>query len=118
MATEEEVVDEGTPEEGKEQIIEDLLYCFLNEHRECGAGCMAYVTFPRVSKNDELNPSQRRCLLLSGVEKTARHVTILAQMMSESHRFRKTKEQDKERAQSLGTGPFASPFPLPKKDPK
>jgi hypothetical protein len=110
VATEENEVEEGG------RIITELLYCVFDKERECGAECMAYVTHPREAR-DDLTMAQRHCVVLSSVEKLARHSTVIAKVMADKIKFDKTKKQDEQRESSLGDGPFASsPFPLPKKD--
>ncbi len=96
------------------------LLCFLNDTRECAAACMAWITHPQ-GCGPELNELQSHCLLLTGVERLARHTTIIASLLSDSEKKRRTAEADKQREKAMpGPVPIQprgqSPFPKNSKD--
>ena len=91
------------------------LMCFLDDTRECGAACMSWITHPQ-GCGPELNEVQSHCMLLTAAERTSRHITIIASLLSDSEKKRRTAEADKQREKSMPVSatPYKSPFP--KKD--
>lgn len=88
------------------------LLCFLNDTRECNGSCMAWITHPQ-GCGPELNEQQSHCMLLTGVERMSRHVTIIASLLSDGEKKRRIAEADKQREKSMqpGVTPLQSPFP-------
>jgi hypothetical protein len=54
------------------------LMCFLDQTRECGAGCMAYLTTP--PEGTDYLGQWSNCMLLVSAHRGAKHLTILAQV--------------------------------------
>ncbi len=61
--------------------VGEELYCFLSEVRACNASCMAFVPHPHPSKG-ELAGVQLHCAVLTSLERTARHLPIIASVLS------------------------------------
>jgi hypothetical protein len=73
---------------------------------------MAWITHPQ-GCGPELNEQQSHCMLLTGAERVARHITIIASLLSDGEKKRRIAEADKQREKSMpvvGT-PMQSPFP-------
>jgi hypothetical protein len=92
------------------------LLCFLNDTRECNASCMAWITHPS-GCGPELNEVQSHCMLITGVERIARHTTIIASGLADSEKKRRIAEADKRREKSMPLTPKPMPMqsPFPKK---
>ena len=89
----------------------DKLDCFFDSTRMCNPSCMAFITYPR-GEQKELSDMQQHCAVLLFGERLARHTAIIASTLVASDKRRNIAEQDRQRAESLGSsGPFASPFP-------
>jgi len=55
------------------------LYCFIDNGRECGADCMAYLT-DAPEGHDYRGQQWANCQLLVNTHRAAKHLTILAQV--------------------------------------
>lgn len=88
--------------------VEDELYCFLDQHRPCGAECMAYKTMP--DENKHLDPGQQHCVLLDNAEKAGHGLQVLAAVFGTWMKKQQTKEADAKRA--AATPGVAPPNPM------
>ncbi len=112
---------EADSEEEVDSSIKEQVDCFRDRNRICGPDCVAWVTHPPEDKG-RLTFTQRHCLELSCLERSARHTTILASTLAEMFKKSRTAAADQQRKDSVGDaskgGPFADPFPLsPKVNP-
>lgn len=92
----------------------DKVYCFIVPERACGPDCMAFLKFggERPTKTN-LDDNQQNCTLLVNADRLARHVVIIASLLSNNQKKKRTAEQDKQReASTPATGPFSGPAPL------
>jgi hypothetical protein len=67
------------------------LYCFLDCDRECGADCMAYASPPQ--GNDYNGRQWAQCKLVVAAHQTAKHLTVLAQIVKDDSDDRKRTGQ-------------------------
>lgn len=81
----------------------DSVYCFFTQERPCSAECMAYKTFPE--ENNKLEPFQRHCVLLQGIERGARSLNIIAGLVNAYVGKRKVAEADAQREKAFETAP-------------
>lgn len=58
--------------------------CFKDQGRTCGADCMAYLTEAPAGKM-YLGQQWARCLILVNEERSARHLTIIANELTAKH---------------------------------
>jgi hypothetical protein len=72
------------------------LVCFMNSERPCGPDCMAYMSRP---SDSPLDPQQRHCVVLVGVERLSRHTVIGVKVISDLVSFLKTNDQDRKRTE-------------------
>jgi hypothetical protein len=59
------------PPDEKDDDTRNGLMCFIDGDRECGADCMAWVTFP--SESPYLSEQGKNCAVLVGVERLGRY---------------------------------------------
>lgn len=102
-------------EEEVDNSIKDAVDCFRDRGRICGPDCVAWVTHPPDDKG-RLSFTQRHCLELSSLERSARHTTIIAATLAEMYKKSKTASADQQRKENMGDipkgGPFSDPFPV------
>ena len=102
-------------EEEVDTGIQDAVDCFRDRGRICGPDCVAWVTYPSQDKG-RLSSTQRHCLELSSLERSARHTTIIAATLADMYKKSRTAVADQQRKDSMGDtpkgGPFSDPFPV------
>lgn len=87
----------------------ERVYCFLDLTRACNASCMAYST--HASPNKGLPDVQRHCLVLNNVERTGRHLTIIASQLAELEKSGRRRDADRKRESNTPRGnPNPGPF--------
>lgn len=59
----------------------EILFCFANNLRACGADCMAYHSDP--PPNNDLQGMQTHCILISSVARAGRSLNILASISNQ-----------------------------------
>lgn len=58
---------------------EEGVYCFLDAERLCGADCAAYLTEADRPQKATEAAEWEKCLLLLNVQRTGKHLVVLAQ---------------------------------------
>jgi hypothetical protein len=66
----------------------------MNNDRQCGPDCMAYLSKP---PDSPLDLQQRHCVVLVGVERLSRHAVIGVKVISDLVSLVKTIDQDRKR---------------------
>jgi len=73
--------------------MQNGLMCFLNDTRECGADCMAYLTEPPEDGSKLLGAQQRNCVLIVSAERLGRYASGIVQLMLKSEADKKRSSQ-------------------------
>lgn len=71
------------------------LQCFLDDGRECGADCMAYVEAPEGP--DYVDRQWANCMLLVNIHRTGKHLIVLASCASNAEKASKNEAADRAR---------------------
>lgn len=92
----------------------DKVFCFLDDTRTCGGGCMAYTTRPKMPQVMELTKVQMHCSLIANMDRLGRNISVIGSALAAIVRGHKAGEADKKRKEqfdpSLSPQP-QSPFP-------
>lgn len=104
------MADEEAPTGFTPDMSEDSgLMCFLNEARQCGPTCMAYITFSSENAGD-LQEQQTHCSLLRYTERASRHLVIITSLLAKAEKKAATARDDQKREAGMDLMP-RSPFP-------
>lgn len=83
------------------------LMCFLDDTRECGADCMAYLPEPADPTVTSLGPQQKNCILIVSVERLGRYS---AGVVSILRKGQERTEKDAADEKRTNFGPVLSPL--------
>lgn len=78
------------------------LVCFLDQNRPCGSDCMAFLV-DRPEGNDYRAQQWANCMLLVSTHRSAKHLTILAQVTDAF--VQKTRAQAADQVRATQTPP-------------
>lgn len=84
-------------EQPEEREATEVLFCFLDYHRPCDAGCMAYTTQAFVG--DALKDQQGHCSMIVNMSRVGKHAVIIASMMRDHLVNDKKMKEDQRRVQ-------------------
>lgn len=70
--------------------------CFLNQERICGSDCMAYLTAPPEGKA-YMGENWAHCMVLVNLDRTGRHLTILANNSASGLNLKRNALADEQR---------------------
>ena len=102
--------DEEPMEYAPNMKVDGGLMCFLDNSRECGPDCMAFLGFGQEADTQNLSPQQRQCLLISSVEKIGRFSGIIAKILYDDSVAAKKAAADSRRTEGLRPpGPMDRP---------
>jgi hypothetical protein len=81
----------------KEDDARHGLVCFMDHNRVCGPDCMAYLSDPP-EQADYRGQQWANCMLLVNAHRAGKHLTIVAQVVSEFTQKSKAHAADQARA--------------------
>lgn len=86
----------------KDDKPENGLICFLDQNRQCGADCMSFLVDPPEGI-DYRGQQWANCMLLVNAHRSAKHLTILAQVTDTF--IQKTRAHVADQARATQTPP-------------
>lgn len=82
------------PAQDEEQPVEGKLFCFMDNIRQCGPDCMAYL--PQVPQGTSyVGESWAHCKLLVASDQVGRHIVIIADLLHKARATQMAQERSK-----------------------
>jgi hypothetical protein len=76
------------------------LMCFKDQNRECGAACMAFLTYPPADK-DFVGQQWAHCMELVALHRSSKHMVIIAGTLTKVQQRLDNESADRQRLSAL-----------------